>query len=42
MGMKVQMMLMMMPNCAPHPDARGVAHFGQPSQPRATTGTLGV
>jgi hypothetical protein len=34
--MKVQVaMLMMMPNRAPDPDARGAAHFGQPSQPRA-------
>ena len=33
--MKVQVVMLMMPNRAPHPDARGAAHFGQPSQPRA-------
>ena len=25
--MKVQMVMLMMPNRAPHPDARGAAHF---------------
>jgi hypothetical protein len=33
--MKVQMVMLMMPSRAPHPDAQGATHFVQPSQPRA-------